>query len=71
MSTLDKTFTAKIRKSPNKGDDDASGSRTSAVALQDTPRILREQADYYRARAPEYDQWWLREGRYDRGQTRE
>jgi SAM-dependent methyltransferase len=28
---------------------------------------LREQLDYYRARAPEYDQWWQREGRYDRG----
>jgi SAM-dependent methyltransferase len=29
--------------------------------------ILREQIDYYRARAGEYDQWWFREGRYDRG----
>jgi demethylmenaquinone methyltransferase/2-methoxy-6-polyprenyl-1,4-benzoquinol methylase len=28
---------------------------------------LREQLDYYRARAAEYDQWWLRLGRYDRG----
>lgn len=28
---------------------------------------LKEQLDYYRARAQEYDQWWLREGRYDRG----
>jgi demethylmenaquinone methyltransferase/2-methoxy-6-polyprenyl-1,4-benzoquinol methylase len=28
---------------------------------------LREQLDYYRARATEYDQWWLRQGRYDRG----
>ena len=28
---------------------------------------LEEQLDYYRARAREYDQWWLREGRYDRG----
>jgi demethylmenaquinone methyltransferase/2-methoxy-6-polyprenyl-1,4-benzoquinol methylase len=28
---------------------------------------LRQQLDYYRARAPEYDQWWLRQGRYDRG----
>jgi len=28
---------------------------------------LREQLDYYRARASEYDQWWLRQGRYDRG----
>jgi demethylmenaquinone methyltransferase/2-methoxy-6-polyprenyl-1,4-benzoquinol methylase len=28
---------------------------------------LREQLEYYRARAREYDQWWLRQGRYDRG----
>jgi demethylmenaquinone methyltransferase/2-methoxy-6-polyprenyl-1,4-benzoquinol methylase len=28
---------------------------------------LEEQLEYYRARAREYDQWWLREGRYDRG----
>jgi SAM-dependent methyltransferase len=29
--------------------------------------VLQEQLDYYRARAAEYDEWWLREGRYDRG----
>jgi SAM-dependent methyltransferase len=29
--------------------------------------VLREQLDYYRERAAEYDQWWLRQGRYDRG----
>ena len=28
---------------------------------------LREQIDYYRARAGEYDEWFLRQGRYDRG----
>ncbi len=28
---------------------------------------LRSQQDYYRARAAEYDQWWHRQGRYDRG----
>ena len=28
---------------------------------------LTEQLDYYRARAHEYDQWWYRQGRYDRG----
>lgn len=31
--------------------------------------LLGEQLDYYRARAAEYDQWWLRQGRYDRGAT--
>lgn len=29
--------------------------------------ILAEMVDYYRARAPEYDEWWRRQGRYDRG----
>jgi len=29
--------------------------------------LLGEQAAYYRARAPEYDEWWKRSGRYDRG----
>jgi SAM-dependent methyltransferase len=28
---------------------------------------LQEQLDYYRARAAEYDHWWHRQGRYDRG----
>lgn len=32
-----------------------------------TDRLLTEQAAYYRARAPEYDEWWQRSGRYDRG----
>jgi demethylmenaquinone methyltransferase/2-methoxy-6-polyprenyl-1,4-benzoquinol methylase len=29
--------------------------------------LLQEQIDYYRERAAEYDEWWLRRGRYDRG----
>ena len=29
--------------------------------------LLAEQRSYYRARAPEYDEWWQRRGRYDRG----
>ena len=28
---------------------------------------LRHQIEYYRARAGEYDEWFLRQGRYDRG----
>ncbi len=31
------------------------------------PAILAEQVAYYRRRAGEYDEWWLRTGRYDRG----
>ncbi len=30
--------------------------------------ILREQIEYYRARATEYDDWFFRRGRYDRGE---
>ena len=29
--------------------------------------LLAEQLAYYRARAAEYDEWWFRRGRYDRG----
>jgi len=29
--------------------------------------ILQDQIAYYRARAGEYDEWWFRTGRYDRG----
>ncbi len=31
--------------------------------------LLASQQAYYRARAPEYDAWFLRQGRYDRGET--
>jgi demethylmenaquinone methyltransferase/2-methoxy-6-polyprenyl-1,4-benzoquinol methylase len=34
--------------------------------MADDP-ALNEQLEYYRARAAEYDQWWYRQGRYDRG----
>ena len=30
--------------------------------------LLQHQIDYYRARAPEYDEWFFRLGRYDRGE---
>ena len=29
--------------------------------------LLAEQVAYYRARSAEYDQWWQRQGRFDRG----
>ncbi|WP_334815437.1 class I SAM-dependent methyltransferase [Nostoc sp.] len=32
-----------------------------------TDNILQQQIEYYRARAKEYDQWFYRKGRYDRG----
>jgi len=31
--------------------------------------LLDEQIAYYRARAPEYEEWFLRQGRYDRGEA--
>lgn len=30
--------------------------------------ILQQQIEYYRARASEYDEWFYRQGRYDRGE---
>jgi SAM-dependent methyltransferase len=35
--------------------------------LPDDRPLVAEQIAYYRARAAEYDQWFLRQGRYDRG----
>lgn len=30
--------------------------------------IIQQQIEYYQARAEEYDEWWYRKGRYDRGE---
>ena len=35
--------------------------------MSDTDSIVREQIRYYDARAGEYDEWFLRQNRYDRG----
>ena len=37
--------------------------------MRDLAGLLDEQLRYYRARAPEYDQWYRRTGRYDRGEA--
>ena len=34
----------------------------------DDESLLAEQRSYYRARALEYDEWWQRQGRFDRGE---
>jgi demethylmenaquinone methyltransferase/2-methoxy-6-polyprenyl-1,4-benzoquinol methylase len=34
----------------------------------DDRRVLDEQRAFYRARAPEYDEWWQRRGRYELGE---
>jgi SAM-dependent methyltransferase len=42
----------------------------SRMAVKEDPlerAALEQQLDYYRARAGEYDDWWFRTGRYDRG----
>lgn len=31
--------------------------------------LLQDQIEYYRARAPEYDEWFYRHGRYDQGEA--
>ena len=38
---------------------------TAEVSDED---LLSEQRSYYQARAPEYDEWWQRQGRFDRGE---
>ena len=35
--------------------------------MAEKDELLGEQVAYYRARAPEYDDWFLCRGRYDRG----
>jgi len=37
------------------------------IAAMAAGDILQDQIDYYRARSGEYDEWWFRSGRYDRG----
>ena len=37
------------------------------VPEMEDEHILGQQVAYYRARATEYDEWFLRQGRYDRG----
>ena len=41
---------------------------TAMTAHATDPAILAEQVAYYRKRAGEYDEWWLRTGRYDHGE---
>jgi SAM-dependent methyltransferase len=38
-----------------------------AEAFGNDTGLLADQLAYYRARAGEYDEWWFRQGRYDRG----
>lgn len=38
--------------------------------MSEEERLLREQVEYYRRRAPEYDDWFYQRGRYDEGDAR-
>jgi len=50
------------------GDDGEPQVACHAMLLSmDDDRLLEEQRRFYQARAPEYDEWWQRVGRYDRG----
>ena len=40
------------------------GGRVAGVDESSVERLLAEQRRYYGARAPEYDDWWFRRGRY-------
>src|SRR5436305_2383058 len=41
--------------------------RTLSMSEPVSSETLNEMVDYYRARANEYDEWFYRRGRYDRG----
>ena len=53
--------------SPVRATDGASPGPTPVDQDASAERILREQSDYYDARANEYDDVWYRRGRYDLG----
>jgi 2-polyprenyl-3-methyl-5-hydroxy-6-metoxy-1,4-benzoquinol methylase len=42
-----------------------AGANVVAVQVPDPETLLQEQIAYYRARAAEYDNWWLRTGPYE------
>ncbi len=42
---------------------------TEGPRLEVTDSLLHSQSNYYEARAPEYDDWFYRRGRYDRGEA--
>ena len=42
-------------------------SRDDAPCVAADASLLAGQVAYYRARAVEYDAWWYRTGRFDRG----
>ena len=43
------------------------GAETASISAPTTPDVDAEMLAYYEARAAEYDDWYLRRGRYERG----
>lgn len=52
---------------PVRGPESAPAVGQPRPAGGEAAALLDEQKAYYRARSQEYDQWWLRTGKYDRG----
>lgn len=45
----------------------SSGTSGTSGTSGSSDQLIEEQIAYYRSRAGEYDEWFLRQGRYDRG----
>jgi demethylmenaquinone methyltransferase/2-methoxy-6-polyprenyl-1,4-benzoquinol methylase len=54
-------------RSPAAATPSAADLSPTAGARAEVPDLARTMIDYYAARAPEYDDWYLRRGRYERG----
>lgn len=54
-------------RGPASGPGNRPGPGPASGPRSDIDAVLRSQIEYYRSRAPEYDEWFLRKGRYDRG----
>jgi SAM-dependent methyltransferase len=59
--------TAEVAESPHEFSCTA-GAAGPRMAFMDSDALVAEQVAYYRARADEYDDWWLRRHDYDDGQ---
>src|SRR5262245_20614709 len=60
-------MSSKSARGPAKTSSKRDVSKASTGAATKSERILTEQIQYYRERASEYDEWFFRQGRYDRG----
>jgi SAM-dependent methyltransferase len=63
----DRSAAARDVPQPVGAADAAASLPEQSVAVAEPPDLDRAMVDYYEARAPEYDDWYLRRGRYARG----